>query len=125
MVTTASHVLPPGQPTVPMSRLKECLAMEQCYDFLQSSKHVEMDPAIWRLAIDATMEEQDAWQAAVKMTGVRKLGFRVRNRVDHREYADRRSDREAERRMPGFHPRHARHVPQPENPGAVCERLSL
>jgi len=66
-VSTASHVLPPDQVTVPMSRLAECLAMEQCYDFMQSSKYVDMDSSIWRLAVDATMGEQDAWQAAVKV----------------------------------------------------------
>ena len=66
-VTTASRALPLDQATVPMSRLGECLAMEQCYDFLQPSKHVEIDPSAWRLAIDATMGEHDAWQAAVKI----------------------------------------------------------
>ena len=67
IVTTASHVLPPDQVTVPMSRLRECLAMEQCYDFLQSSKYVEIDSGVWRLAVDATMGEQDVWQTAVKV----------------------------------------------------------
>jgi transglutaminase-like putative cysteine protease len=66
VVTTVSHALPPDQVTVPMDRLKECLAMEQCYDFLQTSKHVEMDASAWRLAVDATVGEPDAWQAAVK-----------------------------------------------------------
>jgi len=66
-VTTTSHILPPDQVTVPMNRMRECLAMEQCYDFLQSSKYVEIDSAVWRLAVDATMGEQDAWQAAVKV----------------------------------------------------------
>jgi len=66
-VTTTSHVLPPDQVTVPMARLKECLAMEQCYDFLQSSKHVEIETPVWRLAVDATLGEQDAWQAAVRI----------------------------------------------------------
>jgi len=68
-VTTSSHLLLPDQLTVPISRLKECLAMEQCYDFLQPSKYVEIDSSIWRLAVDASMDEQDAWQAAVKVMG--------------------------------------------------------
>jgi transglutaminase-like putative cysteine protease len=67
VVSTVSRVLPPYQMTVPMDRLKECLAMEQCYDFMQSSKHVEIDAATWRLALDATMDERDAWQAAMKV----------------------------------------------------------
>ena len=67
MVTTVSHALPPGQQTVPMARLRECMALEQCYDFMQSSKHVEIDPVVWRLAVDASLGEQDAWQTAVKV----------------------------------------------------------
>ena len=50
-----------------MERLKECLRMEECYDFIQSSKHVEIDATAWRLAVDATLGETDAWQAAVKI----------------------------------------------------------
>jgi transglutaminase-like putative cysteine protease len=34
---------------------------------MQSSKYVEIDSSIWRLAVDATLGEQDAWQAAVKV----------------------------------------------------------
>ncbi|HEX4085087.1 MAG TPA: transglutaminase family protein [Chthoniobacteraceae bacterium] len=67
VVSTVSRILPPEQQTVPMSRLKECYAMEQCYDFLQPSKHVGMEPAAWRLAVDATLDEKDAWRAAVKI----------------------------------------------------------
>jgi transglutaminase-like putative cysteine protease len=67
IVTTSSNPLPPEQGAAPMSRLRECLAMEQCYDFLQTSKYVEMDPLIWRLAVDATVGEQDAWQAALRV----------------------------------------------------------
>jgi len=67
LVTTVSHAVPPDQVTVPMSRLRECLAMEECYDFLQPSKHVVIDPSVWRLAVDATMGEADVWQAAVKV----------------------------------------------------------
>jgi transglutaminase-like putative cysteine protease len=67
LVTTVSHALPPGQQTVPMSRLRECFAMEQCYDFLQPSKHVGMSADLWRLAVDSTLDEPDAWQAAVKV----------------------------------------------------------
>ena len=67
VVSTSSDVLPPGQATVPVSRLEECQVMEQCYDFLQSSKYVEMESGVWRLAVDATMGEGDAWQSAVKI----------------------------------------------------------
>jgi transglutaminase-like putative cysteine protease len=67
VVSTTAHLLDPGQSTVPLSRLRECLAMEQCYDFMQPSKHVDMDHNVWKLAIDATMGEDDVWRAAVKI----------------------------------------------------------
>jgi len=67
VVSTVSHALPEDQATVPMSRLQACLAMEQCYDFMQASKYVEMDSGVWRLAVDAALGEEDVWQAAVKV----------------------------------------------------------
>jgi transglutaminase-like putative cysteine protease len=75
MVTTAANLLEPGQTTVPMSRLPECLALEQCYDFLQSSKHVHINPGVWRLAVDATLGEEDAWLAAMKIMEFIHSGF--------------------------------------------------
>jgi len=75
VVTTTGRLLAPDQPTVPVSRLKECLAMEQCYDFLQASKHVGIEPSTWRLAVDATLGEQDAWQTAVKIMGFIHTNF--------------------------------------------------
>ena len=50
-----------------MSRLAECGAMEECYDFLQSSQFVDLRPDVWRLAIDATLGVTDVWQAAVQV----------------------------------------------------------
>ena len=38
--------------------------LDRCYDFLQSSTYVEVEPELWRLAIDATDGQTDAWQAA-------------------------------------------------------------
>ena len=38
---------------------------ERCHDFLQGSRYVELEVESWRLAIDATVGQSDAWQAAL------------------------------------------------------------
>jgi transglutaminase-like putative cysteine protease len=39
----------------------------QNYDFLQGSRYVEMSPEAWRMALDATIGEDDVWQCAVRL----------------------------------------------------------
>ncbi len=48
----------------PLAKIDECARLEHCYDFLQSSTYVEVDADLWRLALDATEGQTDAWQAA-------------------------------------------------------------
>ncbi|HKB56890.1 MAG TPA: transglutaminase family protein [Lacunisphaera sp.] len=48
----------------PLSKIGECARLERCYDFLQSSTYVEVSAELWRLALDATEGQTDAWQAA-------------------------------------------------------------
>ncbi len=124
-VTTVSHVLPPDQATVPMSRLRECLAMEQCYDFLQSSKYVDIEPAVWRLAVDATMGEQDAWQAAVKVMQLHPFRVRVRARGDDGPHPIAEAIEKRKGVCQDFTHVMLGDVPQPENPGPLRERLPL
>lgn len=49
----------------------QCFGTEKefnhCYDFLQGSSYVDLTPEIWRLALDITEGETDAWQAARKI----------------------------------------------------------
>lgn len=51
----------------PMARLKEAARIGRCYDFLQSSRYVDTEPDIWRLAIDAANGEDDVWQCALRL----------------------------------------------------------
>jgi transglutaminase-like putative cysteine protease len=60
---------------VPMSRLPDCLRLEQCYDFVQSSTLVALSPEVWRLALDATSSQTDVWQCAVAIMGFIHSGF--------------------------------------------------
>ena len=65
IVSTDDHVaLLPGATPTPLRNIDECARMERCYDFLQSSTYVEVTPELWRLALDATEGQDDAWQAS-------------------------------------------------------------
>ena len=65
VVTTGdTPVLPADASPAPLAAIGECLRLERCYDFLQSSTFVESGPELWRLALDATDGQRDAWQAA-------------------------------------------------------------
>jgi transglutaminase-like putative cysteine protease len=61
-------------PIVPLSKDARPIAlaaignapeMEYCHDFLQNSCYVENEVEVWRLAVDATIGLNDAWQCAL------------------------------------------------------------
>jgi transglutaminase-like putative cysteine protease len=49
----------------PLGKIGEAVNIERCYDFLQSSRYVEMEADAWRLALDATDGQADVWQAVL------------------------------------------------------------
>jgi transglutaminase-like putative cysteine protease len=49
----------------PLSAMGACVRLDRCYDFLQSSTYVDVSAELWRLALDATEGQADAWQAAL------------------------------------------------------------
>jgi transglutaminase-like putative cysteine protease len=64
-VTTPDTVaLAAAATPAPLAAIGECLRLDRCYDFLQSSTFVEITPELWRLALDLTAGQADAWQAA-------------------------------------------------------------
>ncbi len=68
VVTTANLPgLPEDAHLAPLSTIEACSQFERCYDFLQSSQFVNDAVASWRLALDVTAGETDAWQAALKL----------------------------------------------------------
>lgn len=67
VTTRANGSLPRDERTVDMTRLPEALHHKRCYDFVQSSRYVDLTPEIWRLAVDATQGENDVWQNAVRL----------------------------------------------------------
>jgi transglutaminase-like putative cysteine protease len=65
--TRTSHWLKPDARPANMEGLSESLQHEHCYDFIQSSRYVELTPEVWRLAVDATDGEKDVWQTALRL----------------------------------------------------------
>jgi len=51
----------------PMEKLGGALDAERCFDFLQSSRYVEMEVDAWKLALDAMGERTDVWQVALSL----------------------------------------------------------
>ena len=51
----------------PMEKLDDVLDAERCFDFLQSSRYVELEVDAWKLALDAKGERDDVWQTALAL----------------------------------------------------------
>ena len=67
-VSTRANPLALDAASSPLSRLPECARMERCFDYLQPTQYVNLDPATWRLALDLTAGQTDIWQSAVALT---------------------------------------------------------
>ncbi len=64
----AIHPLPPLVETAapwPLANISEALIGTRSYEFLEASRYVENSPEAWRLAVDATLGQTDAWQTAL------------------------------------------------------------
>lgn len=66
--TNASNLLDPSATPFPMARIQECGRLERCFDYLQPSDYIALDPSLWRLAIDVAGDQPDAWQAAQRLS---------------------------------------------------------
>lgn len=64
VTTNRANWLDPDATPTPLTRLPELARMERCFDYLPSSDQIGSDPAVWRLAVDATVGQTDLWQAA-------------------------------------------------------------
>jgi len=59
--------LPENENLCPIETLGDAVHAERCFDFLQSSRYVELDVDIWKLAIDTLGKQKDAWQTALAL----------------------------------------------------------
>jgi transglutaminase-like putative cysteine protease len=69
-VTVDTHWPEPVDAAVhlcPLDKLDDTLDAERCFDFLQSSRYVELEVDAWRLALDATEGRTDVWSAALEL----------------------------------------------------------
>jgi transglutaminase-like putative cysteine protease len=63
--TRPPPALPAEATPAPLAALKEAVQERGCFDFLQASRFVDVEPQTWRLAVDATMGLTDAWQQSL------------------------------------------------------------
>ena len=67
VTTTNEKTLAPDARPAEIQNFGSEQEFNHCYDFMKGSAYVELSPEIWRLALDITDEETDAWQAARKI----------------------------------------------------------
>lgn len=67
VITHPPSALPADAILCPFSQLKNPPDIERCFDYLQSSRYVEISADAWRLAIDATLGLKDVWQGVLAM----------------------------------------------------------
>ena len=66
VTTTAANVLAPDAITSPLTDMAgACGKLDDCHDFLQTSRYVDQHPDAWKLGIDITTGIPDTWQAAL------------------------------------------------------------
>lgn len=62
----------PAEKLCSFERMKDAPNIERCFDYLQSSRFVEITPESWKLALDAIDGADDAWLAVL---GLMKFVF--------------------------------------------------
>lgn len=65
IVTNWPPALPEDAKLCPLAGITSAADIERCFDFLQTSRYVELEADAWRLALDATDRQSDVWQAAL------------------------------------------------------------
>src|SRR5580658_3758617 len=55
----------PEEKLCPREKFGETRSVERCFDYLQSSRFVELSPEAWKLALDATVGIDDVWLAVL------------------------------------------------------------
>jgi len=57
----------PDEKLCSFEKMKAAPNIERCFDYLLESRFVELSPTTWKLALDATVDIQDAWQATLAL----------------------------------------------------------
>lgn len=64
VTTRPRPVLAEAATSFPLARIGEAAREPRVFEFLSESRYVETSPELWRLAVDATLNTTDTWQAA-------------------------------------------------------------
>ena len=67
VITRPPAPLPADQNLCSFADMRGAPSIERCFDYLQSSRFVELTPEAWKLAVDATHGMDDAWQAILAL----------------------------------------------------------
>ena len=67
IVRTHPPVPLPDEKLCSFEQMKAAPNIERCFDYLLESRFVELSPTTWKLALDATVDIQDAWQATLAL----------------------------------------------------------
>jgi transglutaminase-like putative cysteine protease len=59
--------LPAGEKLCSFETMRAAPNIERCFDYLQASRFVELSAETWKLAVDATLAMDDAWQAMLAL----------------------------------------------------------
>jgi len=65
VITHWPSAIPDDAMLCPLAKIGEVANIERCFDYLQSSRFIEMEADAWRLALDATDGQTDVWQAVL------------------------------------------------------------
>ena len=57
----------PAEKICSFEQMRETPKIANCFDYLQSSRFVELSPEVWKLALDAINGTEDAWLAVLAM----------------------------------------------------------
>jgi transglutaminase-like putative cysteine protease len=82
-VTTKPAAPLPVEKLCSFEKMKEAPNIERCFDYLQSSRFVELSPDAWKLALDATDGVDDAWLAVQAMLKFIKTNFKYESNSTH------------------------------------------
>ena len=65
VITHWPSAIPADTELCPLAKISEAAHIERCFDFLQTSRFIELEADAWRLALDAAENLTDVWQVAL------------------------------------------------------------
>lgn len=82
-VITRGEPLPVDASTAGFDTLTPARLEDDCFEFLQESHYVPLNPALWRFAVDAIGGEPDVWRAAQAINAAVHRAFRYDPAATH------------------------------------------